>query len=203
MAEQELDVRRLRKPDKHPAVFQAYEALAVGASFMLVNSHDPKHLHDEFDTDHPRGYGWEYLAEGPQAWRVRIRKLASTPLPRILRDTSSTATDIEPDATGAIWKLQIRQRDLDSNIIHLAAGTCIEAHTGPDLDVLIFVLTGSGQILTELDTLDLHLGALVWLPRRSNRQIVAGSNGLNYLTVHQRRQSLALASSTRPDNDDR
>ncbi len=59
MPDQELDVRPLRKPDKHPAIFQAYDALAVGESFVLVNNHDPKHLREELDTDHPGSYRWD------------------------------------------------------------------------------------------------------------------------------------------------
>ncbi|MGH3125169.1 MAG: DUF2249 domain-containing protein [Streptosporangiaceae bacterium] len=54
MPDRELDVRPLPKPDKHPAIFGAYEALAAGESFILVNNHDPRHLRDEFDADHPR-----------------------------------------------------------------------------------------------------------------------------------------------------
>ncbi len=42
MADNELDVRQLRKPDKHPTIFATYAALAVGESFVLVNNHDPK-----------------------------------------------------------------------------------------------------------------------------------------------------------------
>jgi len=200
MAEQELDVRPLRKPDKHPAIFQAYADLAVNSSFVLVNNHDPKHLHQEFDTDHPRSYGWMYVADGPDVWRIRITKLASTPLPRILCDTNAVAADEESDATGAVWKLQMRQRDLDSNIVRLAADSCIETHTGPDLDVLLCVLEGSGRVATELDTFDLRPGALAWLPRRSRRQIIAGPTGLGYLTVHQRRQSLVLTPGRRTDD---
>jgi hypothetical protein len=54
------------------------------------------------------------------------------------------------------------------------------------------VLSGAGRLVTELDTLTLHPGALVWLPRLSRRRFVAGANGLTYLTVHQRRRSLVL-----------
>lgn len=197
MPDQELDVRPLRKPDKHPAIFKAYDALAVGQSFVLVNDHDPRHLRDEFDIDHPGGYRWDYLDKGPDAWRVRIGKLASTPLPRILRDTSATS-DSDPDAAGAVWKLRMRQRDLDANIIRLRPGSSIDTHTGPDLDVLLFVLDGSGRITSELDSLDLHAGTLVWLPRRSRRQLTAGPQGLRYLTVHQRRQSLLDIASASP-----
>ncbi len=81
MAANELDVRQLRKPDKHPTIFATYAALQVGESFVLVNNHDPKHLHDEFEADYPRGYDWEYLDKGPTVWRIRIGKLTDTPPP--------------------------------------------------------------------------------------------------------------------------
>ena len=86
----------------------------------------------------------------------------------------------------------MRERDLDSNVIALAPGASIDAHAGPDVDVLIHVLAGSGQLATELDTLALRAGSLTWLPRRSRRQFTAGPDGLRYLTVHQRRQALTL-----------
>ncbi|HEY5357533.1 MAG TPA: DUF2249 domain-containing protein [Streptosporangiaceae bacterium] len=195
MPDQELDVRPLRKPDKHPAIFQAYDALAAGESLVLVSNHDPRHLRDEFDTGHPGSYGWDYLAAGPEAWRIRIRKLAATPLPRILCDPAAVTAGRDPDAAGAVWKLQMRERDLDSNIIRLQPAAGIGAHAGPDLDVLLLVLDGSGQLTTELGILQLHSGALVWLPRRARRQFTAGPDGLAYLTVHQRRQALVLGAT--------
>jgi uncharacterized protein (DUF2249 family) len=53
MPSQELDVRPLRKPDEHPEIFRAFEALTVGESFVLVNNHDPRHLREEFEADYP------------------------------------------------------------------------------------------------------------------------------------------------------
>jgi quercetin dioxygenase-like cupin family protein len=91
-----------------------------------------------------------------------------------------------------VWKLQVRQRDLDSNIICLQPGTSIDAHAGPDLDALLIVLDGAGQLITELNALELRPGALAWLPRRSRRQFTAGPYGLSYVTIHRRRQSLVL-----------
>jgi uncharacterized protein (DUF2249 family) len=202
MSEAELDVRELRPVDRHPAVFATYDALPVGGAFVLVNDHDPRRLREEFDTDHPGGYGWEYLDEGPRRWRVRIRKLASTPLPRRLVDTASAARSAAPDAAGAVWSLRVRERDLDSNIIALPPGGTIETHTGPDLDVLVHVLHGSGELTTERDVVRLDPGALVWLPRRSRRRFAAGADGLRYLTVHRRRRALVLhpaASDASPD----
>ncbi len=197
MTEQELDVRPLRKPDKHPTIFATYADLPVGGSFVLVNNHDPKHLREEFELDHPGSHGWEYVQKGPREWRIRITKLTSAPLPRILADTTALG-DAEPDVTGAVWKLQLRDRDLDSNVVQLPAGGSIDAHTGPTLDVLVHILAGSGTLTTENDdTIELRPGALLWLPRRSRRQFAAGPKGLRYLTVHQRRQSLVLDPAAR------
>jgi uncharacterized protein (DUF2249 family) len=189
-----LDVRPLRKPDKHPTIFGVYDDLGCGESFVLVNNHDPVHLHDEFEVEHAGSYGWEYLDRGTPEWRIQITKLASSPLPRVLCNTV-TVTEIDSGEPGAAWKLQMRRRDLDSNIIRLPAAGTIEAHTGPDLDVLVHVLAGSGELTTELDTIPLETGALLWLPRLSRRQFTAGPRGLSYLTVHQRRQALALTAT--------
>jgi uncharacterized protein (DUF2249 family)/quercetin dioxygenase-like cupin family protein len=194
----ELDVRPLRKPDKHPTIFARYATLTAGGSFVLVNDHDPKHLREEFEAEHPGSFGWEYLTREPRIWRIRITKRTSTPLPRILANTTDIAADVgEPDVTGAVWKLQTRERDLDSNIIALLPGGMIEAHAGPDLDVLVHVLAGSGQLTTEEGALDLERGALLWLPRRARRQFSAGPAGLRYLTVHRRRRALVLDASPR------
>ena len=84
MPDQELDVRPLPKPDKHPRIFELFGALAVGESFVLVNNHDPKHLRREFETEHPSGFGWDYLDRGPTAWPLRSTKLSTTTLPHLL-----------------------------------------------------------------------------------------------------------------------
>ena len=44
---------------------------------MLVNSHDPIHLREEFARDRPGAYDWRYL-EGNQSdrlWRIRIVRI--------------------------------------------------------------------------------------------------------------------------------
>jgi uncharacterized protein (DUF2249 family) len=194
VGEDEIDLRPLRKPDRHPAVFRAYAAAAVGQSVVLVNDHDPRHLRDEFEVEYPGGYDWEYLGAEAGTWRIRITKRAATPLPRVVTD-ALVLGNAAADATGAIWKLTMRERDLDSNVIALAPGATIGAHDGPDVDVLIYVLAGSGQLGTELGVLELEGGALCWLPRRSRRAFAAGRDGLRYLTVHQRRQALTLLTT--------
>ena len=169
-------------------------ASGLASRSSSLNNHDPVHLHDEFATEYAGGFGWEYLERGPQEWRIQITKLASSPLPRVLCNTVMAA-EADSAHAGAAWKLQMRRRDLDSNIIHLPAEGIFEMHTGPELDVLIHVLDGAGELTTELDTLTLETGDLIWLPRRSRRQFTAGPDGLRYLTVHQRRQALTLTAT--------
>jgi uncharacterized protein (DUF2249 family) len=188
-----LDVRALRKPDKHPRVFEQFDALDVGESFVLVNNHDPRRLREEFETDHPGEFGWDYLQRGPERWEIRIARLASTALPRVMCDTEEIATgQLAPDASGAVWKLQMSRRHLDANIIHLQPGSRIEAHAGPEFDVLLHILHGDGQLMTEVGTLALRPGGLLWLPRLSRREIGAGEVGLTYLTVHPRRPGMTI-----------
>ena len=194
MNEAALDVRQMRKPDKHPAIFARYRALDLGEGFDLVNNHDPVHLRDEFESEYPGSFGWEYLESGPQVWRIRISKLSAAALPRLLYDTSLTAAG-DGAVVGAAWKLDVRERDLDSNVIRLAPEDGIEAHEGPDIDVIIHVIAGTGRLDTELGPVGLSAGALVWLPRRARRGFTAGPEGLSYLTVHQRKPSLTLIPS--------
>ncbi|GAA4284919.1 hypothetical protein GCM10022261_24500 [Brevibacterium daeguense] len=188
-----LDLRQLPRPQRHPQVFRTLDELPAGGSFVLVNDHDPEHLWQELEADLSGAYAREELGRAESVWRFRITKTTSTSLPRILVNTRRvSAAEIEPDFTGAVWKLQARGRDLDSNIIALPPEGRIDAHRGPDNDVLIHVLTGSGTLSTEAEELELQPGDLLWMPRRSERQFTAGQDGLKYLTVHVKRQALTL-----------
>ncbi|WP_407938066.1 DUF2249 domain-containing protein [Nakamurella panacisegetis] len=176
-------------------MFEEFAALPVAESFVLINGHDPRHLRQEFDRDHPESYGWEYLESGP-VWRIRITKLSSTDLPRKLCDVRAVVTNATAaDAGGAVWRLEVGERQLDANVVHLPPGDQIAQHIGPDLDVLIVIVEGDGELLTETGTVPLVVDALVWLPRRSQRSITAGALGLSYFSVHQRRPALSIGSA--------
>lgn len=114
-------------------------------------------------------------------------------LPRVLTDTRRAA-----DGRGAVWRLEDADRDLDANLVALPPGDGIATHEGGVLDVLIHVVAGSGRLETSAGPVDLSLGALVWLPRRSTRGFAAGPQGLRYLTVHRRRPPTLLQPTTRP-----
>ncbi len=74
---QELDVRSVPPPQRHPLIFQTFEALRPGEAFILVNDHDPKPLYYQFQYERPGQFAWTYLEQGPEVWRVRIGRVAS------------------------------------------------------------------------------------------------------------------------------
>lgn len=112
--------------------------------------------------------------------------------PRVLCNTS-TAQSATPDAAGAIWTLEARERQLDANLIRLRPGGRIERHLGPDLDVLMVVVAGTGVVATAGEDVPIEAGDVVWLPRRSERAVTAADSGLSYLTVHPRRPALGVS----------
>ncbi len=75
--EHQLDVRELAPAQRHESIFARYDALRSGASFVLVNDHDPKPLRYQFEAEHPGEFIWDYLEVGPEVWRVRIGKALS------------------------------------------------------------------------------------------------------------------------------
>jgi hypothetical protein len=42
----------------------------------LVDDHDPKRLHGQFEAEHESSFTWEYLEQGPEVWRIRIGRPA-------------------------------------------------------------------------------------------------------------------------------
>lgn len=71
-----LDVRALPAPRRHELIFRTLDELAGGAAITLVNDHDPKPLHYQLEATRPGHFTWDYVERGPEAWRVRIARIA-------------------------------------------------------------------------------------------------------------------------------
>lgn len=68
----ELDVRTITPRERHPMIFDTFNALSSGESLELVNDHDPKPLYYQFEAEMEGQFTWDYLERGPEVWRVRI-----------------------------------------------------------------------------------------------------------------------------------
>ncbi len=61
-----VDVRHLPKGEKHPTIFSAFDRLAIGEAFVLLNDHDPRpHGFSSMPSDRvgSRGSTWK---KGPR-----------------------------------------------------------------------------------------------------------------------------------------
>lgn len=73
----ELDVRVIPPREKHPTIFQTFDALRPGEAFVLINDHDPFPLRYQFEAERAHRFTWEYAEQGPVVWRVRIGKVSA------------------------------------------------------------------------------------------------------------------------------
>lgn len=69
-----VDVRTIVPRDRHPLIFGAFDTLAVGDAFVLINDHDPKPLYYQFLHERAGQFEWTYVEEGPERWQVRITR---------------------------------------------------------------------------------------------------------------------------------
>jgi uncharacterized protein (DUF2249 family) len=69
-----VDVRTIVPRERHPLIFAAFDTLAPGEAFDLVNDHDPRPLQYQFSAEREGTFSWDYVEQGPKVWRVRIGK---------------------------------------------------------------------------------------------------------------------------------
>jgi len=71
-----IDVRFIPPRERHPLIFQTFDALQPGELFLLVNDHAPTPLYYQFLHERANQFTWEYVQEGPEVWQVRIGRTA-------------------------------------------------------------------------------------------------------------------------------
>ncbi|MGH2485970.1 MAG: DUF2249 domain-containing protein, partial [Ktedonobacterales bacterium] len=59
--ERVLDVRALPPAQRHPLIFQTFDALGDGEAFVLLNDHDPKPLYYQLTAERLSKVSWEYV----------------------------------------------------------------------------------------------------------------------------------------------
>ncbi|MCU0498915.1 MAG: DUF2249 domain-containing protein [Anaerolineae bacterium] len=70
-----IDVRTIPPRERHPLIFQTFDALQATEQFELVNDHDPKPLFYQFQHERTGQFTWQYVEQGPLVWRVMIGRL--------------------------------------------------------------------------------------------------------------------------------
>ena len=78
-----LDVRPVEPKYRFDTIMGAYESLAIEGELELTVDHDPQCMYYTLQAE--RGddaFTFEYLENGPETWRVRVRKRADVPAAR-------------------------------------------------------------------------------------------------------------------------
>jgi uncharacterized protein (DUF2249 family) len=70
----DLDLRPLPRPERHAQVFAAVGGLLPGEGLVIANDHDPLGLRRQLEEQDLGHLGWQYLAQGPDVWRVLVSR---------------------------------------------------------------------------------------------------------------------------------
>lgn len=125
----------------------------------------------------------------PACWAHLVDDLATRP--ETDRVTQVDVARLGGEGGGAIWSLP-HDGDLDANVIRLDGRQEIGHHVNDEVDVLIIVWQGTGEIAIDDRTLPLRPGVATLVPKGTGRTIRADREGMSYLTVHRRRGPLTV-----------
>ncbi|MBS1548682.1 MAG: iron-sulfur cluster repair di-iron protein [Bacteroidetes bacterium] len=67
-----VNVPSLEPRLKHPTIFNTFDELKPGESFIIHNDHDPKPVYYQLLGERGDIFTWEYLEQGPQFWDIRV-----------------------------------------------------------------------------------------------------------------------------------
>lgn len=129
------------------------------------------------------------LGGEPACWAHLVDDLDTRP--DTDRVTRVDLTRLDGDGGGAIWSLP-HDGDLDANVIRLSGGAAIGQHVNHEVDVLLIVWQGAGEIAIDERTVPLRPGVATLVPKGTMRSVGADREGMTYVTVHRRRGPLTV-----------
>jgi quercetin dioxygenase-like cupin family protein len=91
---------------------------------------------------------------------------------------------------GPVWGAA--SADLNATLLEWPAGRGPAEHVNEERDVLYVVLSGSVTLSEESESRELEAGEATIVDKGARRALVAGPDGVRYLTAHIRRGGLAI-----------
>jgi quercetin dioxygenase-like cupin family protein len=89
---------------------------------------------------------------------------------------------------GPQWGAESEQ--LNATILSWEKGRGLEAHINHELDVVLVILEGEGEVFIEDEKISLHAGMVVPIAKGLVRAITATTERLTYVSIHRRRPGL-------------
>jgi len=177
--------------ERHPTIFGAFDRLAAGESIVIVNDHDPRPLHKQFQARCAGRFEWSYLESGPSRWQVRILCTAAAPAgsPAAPLPSGGCAGHgpAEPPPPPSVFRLAGRARfrpdrfapQVLAQTTHMKVvyacfmpGQFIPVHA-PGIDLVLLILEGRGACQVGAEERPVEAGDLVWIPAGEKRGVRA------------------------------
>jgi uncharacterized cupin superfamily protein len=98
--------------------------------------------------------------------------------------------------TGPVWGMSTDE--LNATLLAWPPGHEVAEHTNTELELLVVVLEGSGVVFIDGRRHAVGPGSLLVIEKGRSRAIVAGADGLRYVSVHRRRGPLQIAAAHTP-----
>lgn len=122
-------------------------------------------------------------------------------LTRLGRALREHRPEVAERRRGPIWGAE--SDDLNATLLEWPPAGGPPEHVNDTLDVLLVVVDGSATVTVDGDERQLTPGEALIVGRGRTRRIVAGPEGVRYLTAHRRRPPLQIASRAQGDEGPR
>jgi len=99
-------------------------------------------------------------------------------------------------AGGPVWGAA--SADLNATLLEWRPGKGPAEHVNEERDVLYVVLSGSAELTVDGEPRDLGAGEATIVDKGARRALVAGPDGVRYLTAHVRRGGLEIKRHPTP-----
>jgi len=209
-----IDVRAILKPQRHPLLFAALEELAIGESLIVQNDHNPIPLRGQVETIYGGQFEWNYLAEGPDEFRLQFTRRMDAPQgwarperknTLLMAPEGSTPSAAQVDLlelaraashSGPQWGHECE--DLDMTLLSWENGKRIEPHINAEVDVVWVGIEGEGIATINGEQHQLRPGVALLIPKSSKRGVESTSARLSYFSIHRRRRGLMPTLGGKP-----
>ncbi|MEO8821094.1 MAG: iron-sulfur cluster repair di-iron protein [Ginsengibacter sp.] len=179
-----LDATLLHPSVKHQTIFNKFDSLKPGESFVLHNDHDPRPLRFQLENTRGNVFDWEYLEQGPEIFRIKITKNKPVKVePKAEVNNSEkenilNVTAIEP---------KLKHPTIFVKFDELKAGESLTIHNDHDPKPLYYQLLGErGNIFTWEY---LEQGPQLWRVKISKRPEGAADETLGEIAVKDLRKA--------------
>lgn len=136
-----LNATLLHPTVKHATIFNYFDKLNPGESFILENDHDPVPLRFQLENMHGNIFNWEYLERGPEIFRIKISKKDNESVSKMSSEENIlNVTLLEP---------RLKHPTIFAKFDELGAGESLTIHNDHDPKPLYYQLLGErGNIFT-------------------------------------------------------